>query len=110
MSISYFAIPTKDVDTLGSFIEEDGGDAPSLDAEAMRAALQSAGLNGDADAMKWERGKGYIYVSMGRSHVEVTPGSHGPDDMMDVRMDVMSALTERGLHIWDPQQGKWFSS
>ena len=110
MSISYYAIPTKDADALGSFIEGDGGDAPSLDAEATRAALRSAGLKGDSDAMKWEQGNGYIYVSIGRSHVEVTHGSHGLDDMIDVLIDVLSVLTKRGLHVWDPQQGTWFAS
>lgn len=107
MSVSYYAVAVRDRQRLGEFIEGGATDVAPLDADTIRSMLQQkARLEADgARRMTW-RGAGgeQVQVHIADRVVEIT--DHHADGA--VLMDIVSALQQAGLHVWDPQAGSWF--
>ncbi len=112
MSITYFAVATADPALVDALV---GGTAhaeiAALDVEALYDVFQvKTRLYGRRHAtLKWRgNGGGHVYVDLRPTYVRVTQSSTGDDGVIDVIVDVMAALTDEGLNVWDPQQGRWF--
>ncbi|MBX3269830.1 MAG: hypothetical protein KF729_06195 [Sandaracinaceae bacterium] len=110
MSISYYAISVRDHAQLGPLLEGGPTTAPPIDVAATYAALvRGAMVEGPPNAtLQWEGEGSYVFVDLSPRAIEVTHGTGGGEEQMDVVMDVLSVLQGQGLYVWDPQSGSWF--
>ncbi len=107
MSISYYGVPVRDDKRVGPIVE--GSDtADQIDEAAVRAAFRKRFKGGDRGTLKWEAGGDYVFVDVLSTHVLVTHNTGRGSYQIDVIMGAIETLKELGLHVWDPQQGKWF--
>ncbi|MCU0672475.1 MAG: tetratricopeptide repeat protein [Myxococcota bacterium] len=108
MSVDYFATSLRDPKQLarlreGERVDEDRPLPPNL-AEILR---QRTGLRGDAPRLAWDHGRAWFRVFLGETFVEVSHGTGDPDASLDPFLEIVDVLQRAGLHVWDPQQGKW---
>jgi hypothetical protein len=109
VSVSYYGLPVRDSAQLGPILEGTSSEGHKIEVDAIRAAVKRCRLaGGDRGTLKWEGEGSYVFVDVLPDHVLVTHGTGGGEDQMDVLIDLLSALQDRGLHVWDPQQGTWF--
>jgi len=108
MSVDYFATFLRDPKLLarlreGERVDEDRALPPDL-AELL---LQRTGLRGDAPRLAWDHGRAWFRVFLGETFVEVNHGTGDADASLDPFIEIVDVLQRAGLHVWDPQQGKW---
>lgn len=108
MSVDYFATFLRDPKQLarlreGERVDEDRALPPDL-AESLR---RRAGLRGNAPRLAWDHEGAWFRVFLGATFVEVSHGTGNPDATLDPFIAIVDVLQSVGLHVWDPQQGKW---
>lgn len=106
MSIDYFAVPTRDESRIGPIIEGDDLADP-IDQAKVREALKYL-ANEENQALRWEVNNDYIFVSVLSNHVQVNHNAGRGSAQIAALMDILYDLQQLGLHVWDPQQGKWY--
>lgn len=112
MSISYFGVATADHTRIGPLVEgTPQPDIPLLDVDALYQVLTSKTmLAGPRNAtLRWEDDEGgYVFVDLSPTCALVTQGTGGGEGVIDVIIDLVSALHGTGVNVYDPQQGSWF--
>ncbi len=107
MSISYYAIPVRDTELVGPIVE--GSETShTIDEQRVRAELRKRFEGGDRGTLKWEAGGDYVFVDVLPTHVLVTHNAGTGSYQIEVVMDAIDTLVRLGLHVYDPQQGRWF--
>lgn len=110
MSINYYAVPTPDASRIGPIVE--GADTSiAIETSRIHGALKKHRLCGnDRGTLKWEAGDDYIFVDVMPTHVLVTHNAGRGSSQLETLMEILVTLRGAGLHVYDPQQGKWFFS
>jgi len=101
------AVPTDNPDLISKLL--DGTvEGVALDIAAVKAAVRRAGVEGgDIGTLRWEGDGGHVFVDVLPDHVIVTRSSTGGPAHLKVADAVLVELKKAGLHVWDPQQGRW---
>jgi hypothetical protein len=63
-----------------------------------------AGISSAGDA----GGRDYVFVDVLPTHVLVTHNTGRGSYQIEVILGAIETLKDLGLHVWDPQQGRWF--
>jgi hypothetical protein len=108
MSNSYYGLPKHDTTIIGPTVEGTLPDAATIDVAALHSAIERCGLAGAAKTLRWEGDGSYVCATVLPTHVEIQQGTGGGDEQIDVLLDILDALKNHGLHVWDPQNGSWF--
>jgi hypothetical protein len=107
MSVNYYAIPVRDSRRVGPIVE--GTDtANPIDEAKVRAALSRSFAGSARGTLKWEVGGDYVFVDVLPTHVLVTHNTGRGSYQIEVILGAIETLKDLGLHVWDPQQGRWF--
>lgn len=107
MSINYYGVPVRDAKRIGPILERTDT-ATLVDEGKIRAALSRRFKGPERGTLKWEVGGDYVFVDVLPTHVIVTHNTGRGSYQIEVIMDAIEILKKQGLHVWDPQQGKWF--
>lgn len=110
MSIDYFVIKVRDVSQLGALIEGGETDVPPIDVGEVyrRLTTQTMVQGPERSTLRWEGEGSYVFVDITPGSVQVNHGTGGGDMQLEVIMEVLYALQQMGLYVWDPQQGSWY--
>lgn len=110
MSISYYAIPTKNKAEIGPIVERTATNPKKINEAAIRARFKkdSRLQVPDNGTIRWEWDNEYIFIDVLSTHVLVTHNTGDSETQIFIIMDVLQDLKSFGLHIWDPQFGDWY--